>query len=214
MPVVSARGIKTYGSDAIAIPSQGESSATEGFVYEAINGASLESLPVIFVFQNNRYGISVPREEQTANRRSSDNFKGLRNLHIIHCDGKDIFDSMNAMDEAKKHIHDHGEPVIVHASVVRMGSHSNSDRHELYRDERELEESRRLAPLLRFRAQLIRSNKFTEKQLDEIDKQVKDIVSKAHKKAIKEPDPKPESIYNYATPEPFKPQKYVAGTHE
>lgn len=209
-----ARGIKIYGAKAVAISSQGESSVSEGFVYEAINGASREKLPVIFVFQDNRYGISVPREDQTANRRVADNFRGFRNLHIMHCDGKDIFDSMNAMDEAKKHAIEKQEPVIVHASVTRMGSHSNSDRHELYRDEQELEQASRLDPLLRFRQQLIRNKKMTEAQLDDLDKEIKDVVSKAHKKGIKAADPKPESIYDFVLPEPYQPKKYVAGTHD
>ncbi|MCF8219653.1 MAG: 2-oxoisovalerate dehydrogenase [Bacteroidales bacterium] len=209
-----ARGIKTYKDDAVSFSSQGESSTSEGYVYEAINGASREKLPVVFVLQDNRFGIAVPREDQTANLRAADNFRGFRNLHIIHCDGKDIFDSMNAMTEARQHASEQQEPVIVHASVIRMGSHSNSDRHELYRDEKELEEMRRLDPVARFRAQLLRSKKFTENQLEEIDKEVKDLVSKAHKKALKAPDPKPESIYDFVLPEPYKPEKYIAGTHE
>ncbi|MFO8055624.1 MAG: thiamine pyrophosphate-dependent enzyme [Bacteroidales bacterium] len=208
-----ARAIKKYKDTGIAICSQGESSVSEGFVYEAINGASNEKLPVLFVFQDNRYGISVPREEQTANRRAADNFRGMRNLHIIHCDGKEVFDSMNAMEEALQHIRKKQEPVIVHASVLRLGSHSNSDRHELYRDARELEESMRSDPFLRFRQQLIRHERFTKEALDAMDKEMKDLISKAHKSAIKAADPKPESIHDFVIPEPYKPQKYVAGTH-
>ena len=56
-----ARAIKYYGEKAVAISGQGESSVSEGYVYEAINGASNEQLPVVFVFQDNGYGISVPK---------------------------------------------------------------------------------------------------------------------------------------------------------
>ena len=55
-----ARAIKRYNHKGCAISSQGESSTSEGYCYEAINGASCEKLPVIFVFQDNGYGISVP----------------------------------------------------------------------------------------------------------------------------------------------------------
>src|SRR5688500_888113 len=55
-----ARAAKYYGVDRIAFSSQGESSTSEGYVYEALNGASRERLPAIFVVQNNGYGISVP----------------------------------------------------------------------------------------------------------------------------------------------------------
>ncbi|HEX7411693.1 MAG TPA: thiamine pyrophosphate-dependent enzyme, partial [Bacteroidales bacterium] len=78
-----ARAIKKYGGKGVAISSQGESSTSEGYVYEAINGASNEKLPVIFVVQDNRYGISVPKRDQTANHFASDNFSGFKNLRII-----------------------------------------------------------------------------------------------------------------------------------
>ena len=69
-----ARAIKYYKGKGVAISSQGESSVSEGYVYEAINGASTEELPVIFVFQDNGYGISVPKKDQTANRKVANNF--------------------------------------------------------------------------------------------------------------------------------------------
>src|ERR1035437_715996 len=97
-----ARAIKYYKGDGVAISSQGESSVSEGYVYEAINGASNEELPVIFVIQDNGYAISVPKKDQTATRKVADNFIGFKNLRIIYCNGKDVFDSMNAMVEAKK----------------------------------------------------------------------------------------------------------------
>ena len=74
------RAIKYYKGKGVAISSQGESSVSEGYVYEAINGASTEELPVIFVFQDNGYGISVPKKDQTANRKVADNFSGFKNV--------------------------------------------------------------------------------------------------------------------------------------
>ncbi len=62
----------------------------------------------------------------------------VQNLKIIHCSGKDVFDSMNAMTEAKEYALNR-TPVIVQANCVRIGSHSNSDKHTLYRDENEAE---------------------------------------------------------------------------
>ena len=72
-----ARAMVYYGHKGVAITSHGESATSEGFVYEAINGASLEQLPVIFVIQDNGYGISVPKSEQTANRKVAENFSGF-----------------------------------------------------------------------------------------------------------------------------------------
>jgi 2-oxoisovalerate dehydrogenase E1 component len=208
-----ARGIAYYGTKGVAITSHGEASTSEGYVYEAINGASKEKLPVIFVLQDNGYGISVPKREQTANRKASDNFVGFKNLKIIHCNGKDVFDSMNAMTEAREYAVSTGCPVIVHANCVRIGSHSNSDKHTLYRDEAELTYVKAADPLHKFRRMLLRYNRFTEDELLQIEAESKKELSLANRKAMAAPDPDPASIFDFIMPEPYEPQIYVDGTH-
>ncbi|WP_127717248.1 thiamine pyrophosphate-dependent enzyme [Halobacteriovorax sp. HLS] len=208
-----ARAMKRYNHTGVAISSQGESSVSEGYCYEAINGATNEKLPVIFVFQDNGYGISVPKRDQTANEFVADNFTGLKNLRIIHCDGKDVFDSMNAMTAARAHAIEKNEPVIVHAKCVRMGAHSNSDKHELYRDEKEIADAVAQDPYEAFKKQLIDNKIFTKKELEAIDEDSKKTVLEAHSAAMKAPNPTPESIYDFVLPEPHVPQKYVDGTH-
>jgi len=208
-----ARAMKYYKSGGVAISSQGESSTSEGYVYEAINGASNEELPVIFVFQDNGYGISVPKEDQTANYYAATNFEGFKNLRIIYCNGIDVFSSMNAMAMAKRHVLEQGQPVIVHAHCVRMHSHSNSDRHELYRDDNEISEAMGQDPLLKFKKRLLFSGIFTEVELEQIDNQAKTEISVAHKKVIMMPDPDPASIFDHIIPEPYQPVKYPEGIH-
>ena len=209
-----ARSIKIYHQKGVAISSQGESSTSEGYVFEAINGASKEKLPVIFVFQDNQYGISVPQRDQSANRRAAENYRGIANLRIMYCDGKNVFDSMNTMDAAKAHALEHSEPVIVHANCVRILAHSNSDKHELYRDENERHCVRMSDPLTRFRIQLLHSGKFTEAELDTFDKEAKKTISAAHKVALVSPDPDPRSIFDFVSPDPFVSTKYPEGLHD
>jgi len=212
--VGTARAIKIYGSKGVAISSQGESSTSEGYVFEAINGASKEQLPVIFVFQDNQYGISVPQRDQSANRRAANNYKGIKNLKIMFCDGKNVFDSMNTMYVAKKHAIENNEPVIVHANCYRIHSHSNSDRHELYRDDNERHCIRLSDPLERFRIQLLHSGKFTGEELKALDAKAKKEISAAHKKALAAPDPDPKSIFDFVIPEPYVSKKYPDGLHD
>jgi len=208
-----ARGIKKYKAPGVSISSQGESSTSEGYVFEAINGASNEKLPVIFVIQDNHYGISVPKRDQTANFFAAENYKGIKNLRIIYCDGKNVFDSMNAMTEAKRYALEAQLPVIVHASCVRIHSHSNSDRQDLYRDENELHCALAADPLNRYRITLIKSGKFTDEELNQIDTEAQAEVSRAHKKVIIAADPDPTSIFNFVTPEPYVSTKYPEGLH-
>lgn len=209
-----ARAMVYYGHKGVAITSHGESATSEGFVYEAINGASLERLPIIFVIQDNGYGISVPKSEQTANRKVAENFSGFKNLKIIYCNGKDVFDSMNAMTEAHEYARETRNPVIVQANCVRIGSHSNSDKHTLYRDENELEYVKDADPLMKFRRMLLRYKRLTEGELQQIEADAKKELSAANRKALAAPDPDPKSIYDFVIPEPYQPQKYKEGTHE
>ena len=209
-----ARAIKYYGKKAVAISVQGESSLSEGFVYEAINGASKEKLPVIFAIQDNGYGISVPKKDQTANRKVANNFTGFKNLRIIHCNGKDVFDSMNAMFEAKRHALENGTPVMVQANCVRMHSHSNSDRHELYRSEDERGYVLDYDPLFKFKRMLLRYERFTAEELEIIENAAKNELKEAHKLALKAPDPDPSTYLDFVLPEPHHPAKYPEGIHQ
>lgn len=211
--VGAARAIKYYGEKAIAISNQGESSVSEGFVYEAYNGADKEELPVVFVIQDNGYGISVPKKDQTAQRKVANNFSGFKNLRIIHCNGKDVFDSMNAMEEAKRYAIEESKPVIVQANCVRMRSHSNSDDHLLYRSEAERNYVIEYDPMAKFRRLLIRYERFTEEEIQTIEQEVKLEIKAAHKAALKAPDPTPESIYDFVFPEPYVSEKYPDGLH-
>lgn len=208
------RAFKRYNHKGVVISSQGESSVSEGYVYEAINGASNERLPVLFVFQDNGYGISVPKEDQTANRKVANNFSGFKNLRIFHCNGKDVFDSMNTMKEAKDWIQKNQMPAIVQANCVRIQSHSNSDRHELYRDKNEMEYVQQADPLMKYRRLLLRYNRFTEDELKGIEEKVKLEVKAAHKAAMAAPDPSPDSIFDFVLPESYDSEKYPEGIHK
>jgi 2-oxoisovalerate dehydrogenase E1 component len=209
-----ARAIKYYKGDGVAISSQGESSVSEGYVYEAINGASNEELPVIFVIQDNGYAISVPKKDQTAARKVANNFTGFKNLRIIFCNGKDVFDSMNAMVEAKKWVLENQKPCIVQANCVRIKSHSNSDKQELYRDDAELNYVQEYDPLAKFKRLLLRYNRLSQEEITEIEDKAKDELKIAHNEALISPDPDPASIYDFVLPEPYISTKYPEGVHQ
>ena len=209
-----ARAMKHYQHRGVVFCSQGESSMSEGYCYEAINGASRESLPVVFVVQDNAYGISVPKWEQTANERVSSNFSGFKNFRIIQVDGLDLLASLNALEEAKRHALEDGESVMVDALCVRMGPHSNSDRHELYRDEKEIAEAQAKDPLLAFEKRLIKAKILSETTKKDIWERKKKEVLGAHKKAMGAPDPDPASIYDYLVPEVYSCPRYPQGVHD
>ncbi|MCC7429315.1 2-oxoisovalerate dehydrogenase [bacterium] len=190
-----ARAIKTYKNDGIAFSSQGESSVSEGYVYEAINGASREKLPVIFVFQDNDYGIAVPKSDQTANERYGLNFTGFKNLKVIFCDGKDVFDSFRAMKEAVDFIKSGEGAAIVDAKCVRIGPHSNSDNHILYRSKEELSEAKTQDPLPKFRRQILEF--VSQNELAEIEKENEKEFAEAETEVDQMLNPDPKSIFDF-----------------
>ena len=208
-----ARAVRTYGSDALVFSSQGESSVSEGYVYEAINGATREKLPVVFVFQDNGYGISVPKRDQTANEHACDNFRGFPNLKIVKCDGKDPLDAMRALQEATAFAGSGEGAAIVHASCVRIGSHSNSDKHELYRDEEELAAARAADPLPRFRVYCL-DHGLSEQELADLEAANLKTYNEASDIALRAPQPEPESIHRFVVPEPWADPQFPDGTHD
>jgi 2-oxoisovalerate dehydrogenase E1 component len=206
-----ARAIRYYGKDSVVFCSLGESATSEGYFYEAVNGASREKVPVVFVIQDNGYGISVPKSDQTANPNAADNFRGFLNLKIILCDGLDVFDSFRAMREAVEFVKSGAGTAMVHAKCVRIHSHSNSDRQELYRSPEELEAARRADPLPRFRRTLIENGMLTEEEIAAIESQNQQTYDQAADRAKVSPDPSADSIFEYVVPEPWSSPRWPDG---
>ena len=192
-----ARAIKKYEGDEIAFASFGDSAASEGYVFEAIAGAAREKLPVIFVIQNNKYGISVPLSEGSVSLCVADNFSGLLNLKVVKCDGTNVFDSWRGMQKALDYVRLGDGPALLHADCVRINSHSNSDRQDLYRSKEELEDARRRDPLVRFRAYLLKEEVFSEAELHEIEesnqRQLDDVCTRVESST--DPDPRTAMLY-------------------
>lgn len=210
-----ARAIKKYEGDEIAFASFGDASVSEGFVYEAISGAAREILPVVFVIQNNKFGISVPISEQSANRVVAENFLGFKSVKIVSVDGTNVFDSWRGMQEALDYVTSGSGPAIVHADCVRMNSHSNSDRQELYRSAEEIAEAQRFDPVARLRDYLLTKGEISEEELQYIEKENLSVIEKAAEEVEMEPDPDPATAANFVLPPAYEhPQEDVHAAHE
>ncbi len=199
-----ARAIKKYGGDEIAFYSGGESASAEGYFYEAVNGASREILPVVFVLQNNRFGISVPVREQFGTEHPVELFQSFPNLKVIFCDGTDVFDSWRAMQEAIEFVKSGRGAAMVEADCERIGSHSNSDNHLLYRSHEELEQAKARDPLPKFKNFLLEKQFFTSAELEAIERDNEHLIAEAAERAERAALPDPKSATLYVLPE-FKP---------
>jgi 2-oxoisovalerate dehydrogenase E1 component len=209
-----AKAIKFYKSDAISFYSGGESASAEGYFYEAVAGACAGSFPVVFVIQNNGYGISVPLEEVSANLNVAKNFSGFPNLRIIDVDGTDAIDSMRGMQEAIEYIRTGEGPAMIHAQCVRIGSHSNSDRHELYRSAEELEKAKSMDPVKKLRDLVIAEKIATDEELVALEKQNRTEMLEAADAAEAMPDPTGETYSTFVIPEPYAATENRDGSGE
>src|SRR5262245_57047130 len=173
LPAVGmAKALRKDGSDAIVYASSGEGATSEGEFYEALNWASREELPVLFMIQNNGYAISVPQNVQTTSEvhRIASGF-GMPTYQLDGTWYESIYQTLPPLIERMR---EGGGPVLIEARVVRLESHSSSDDQTKYRSEEELMRARERDPIMQTEGYLL-SRQIMSK--DEIDKLRADIQS-------------------------------------
>ncbi|RNC85219.1 MAG: dehydrogenase [Balneola sp.] len=110
--------------DAVAFSFCGDGATSEGDFHEAINLAAVWDLPVIFIIENNGYGLSTPTKEQYACERLVDKAKGY-GIEGFHIDGNDVFEVMSTIEKARK-LTLKGKPVLIEAQTFRMRGHEEA----------------------------------------------------------------------------------------
>jgi 2-oxoisovalerate dehydrogenase E1 component len=188
------RGIKN-----VSYVSSGEGTTSQGEFHEAVNWASREKLPVLFVIQNNRYAISVPVEHQTAGRDGSvaEMMGGFHNLFRKSVDGTDFFESYEQISEAISYIKSGKGPALIEANVVRLQSHSSSDDQKKYRDKTELEKDKQNDPIEKFLSRLKEEKLLTDDDYQKIVKEINVEIDDAAAKAFKSADPDPRDAARF-----------------
>jgi 2-oxoisovalerate dehydrogenase E1 component len=188
--VGAALALVRRGERNISYVSSGEGTTSQGEFHEAVNWASREKLPVLFVIQNNKYAISVPVSNQSGGKDSSiaEMMSGYHNLHRARIDGTDFFLSFEKIQEAVEYIKSGNGPALIEAEVVRLSSHSSSDDQKKYRDKKELEDDLKKCPIEKFAQLLITKGFIDHKDYDEIKKLVNHEINEAADKALNSPD--------------------------
>ncbi len=190
-----ALSIRKRKAEGIAYVSSGEGTTSQGEFHEAVNWASREKLPVLFVIENNKYAISVPVTQQSGGKGNSvsEMMGGYENLHRIKIDGTDFFESYNKVKEAVDYIRSGNGPALIEAEVVRLLSHSSSDDQKKYRAPEELQEDIKRCPIEKFKKLLIDSKIITKDEFDEIKQGIVNEINDAADEALKAEDPDFES---------------------
>lgn len=187
------------GINSISYVSSGEGTTSQGEFHEAVNWASREKLPVLFVIQNNKFAISVPVSQQSGGEGHSiaSMMSGYANLLRIRVDGTDFFESFRVVAEAIEYIKSGKGPVLIEAETVRLLSHSSSDDQKKYRDEAELKREADQDPIRKFLNHIKLNGIFTQEEIEEITDGIFDEISAAADEAEKSENPKAETATRY-----------------
>src|SRR5262252_10042042 len=202
-----------FHGDEVTYVSAGDGTTSEGEFWEALNTASNEKLPMIFMIEDNGYAISVPVEVQTAGGSVSKLLKNFPNLLIEECDGTDPFASYAAVKRAVDYCRARKGPALVHGHVIRPYSHSLSDDEKLYRSSEERQKDAQRDPITRMQLFLVRENILNEKEIDELEKSVDHEVQEASDRAEKAAPPATDTIYKHVYSEDLDPRTMESQPH-
>ena len=217
LPAVGmAKACKENGKGQLVYVSSGEGATSEGEFFEALNWAQRETLPVLFVVQNNGYAISVPQASQTSSKvhRIAEGF-GMR-AHPL--DGTWFEPMYQILPEVIRNIRDGKGPALIECSVVRLESHSSSDDQKKYRSEDELEEILERDPVLLTEKYIVRHQLMTEPEIESLRRGIKEKVDQAAEDADSHPFPRHydvlEHVFSANSPVAEEPDPGFASGHK
>jgi pyruvate dehydrogenase E1 component alpha subunit len=189
-----AFGIKYRGGDQVCVCFFGEAAVNIGAFHEALNMASVWKLPVIFLCENNRYGMGTAFERVAAvtdvvEHACSYDMAG----EVVN--GMDALDVHSAMQRAVQRAR-RGHPTLLEVRTYRFMGHSMSDPlHGVYRTKEEVEEQKKKDPIANMAARLKESGDMDQAAFEALEGEVRNEVEHAFRFAEESPDPEPDALY-------------------
>lgn len=189
----------------LVLCSLGDGSVTEGEVSEAFQMAVLKKLPIVYLIQDNDWGISATgREMRTMDAYEyAAGFKGLERMRV---DGTDFTESYEGLEKAFAFVREKRSPILVHARCPLLGHHTSGVRKEWYRGE-DLLKHQKEDPIPKLESRLL-SLGITQVQLNEIVKRASKKVKDDYGRALNSPDPDPDDFDSHEfAPSPVVEEK-------
>lgn len=182
------------GTDDVTICFFGDGATNEGSFHEALNLASIWKLPVVFVCENNEYGMSSAITEMTNVKNLSVRAKSY-GFPGVTIDGNDLLEVMQQTEAAVKRARNGEGPTLIEAKTYRYNGHSKSDK-QIYRTDKEVEERKKKDPIIRFEKLLKQAGKIKEIEMKQIKQEVIKEVEAATNFAIESPEPNVEELFS------------------
>ncbi len=174
----------------------GDGASNEGVFHEAMNMVALWKLPVLYICENNKYGMSMDVERSTAKLPIAQRADAY-GIPWACVDGNDVVEVYEAMKVAADHVRSGRGPYFVETITYRYFGHSKSDRN-LYRSKEEIEDwKQNRDPIMRFARNLLQAEVLGEEQVKEIDVQAEQVIIKAVEFAEASPEPDVSTLMEY-----------------
>ena len=193
--VGAALSAKRLGTKAVTVCFFGDGANNEGAFHEALNMAAIWRLPVVFVCENNQYGMSTSTKRSTAVKRIADRASAY-GMPGVTVDGNDFSAVAEAVDAAVARARAGEGPGLVENLTYRWRGHSKSDRNR-YRSKEEIKAWQARDPIRQMAAMLIDHELLTAKDVAAIENEAMTIVERAIQFAAESPSPKPEDATRY-----------------
>ncbi|MEX0749467.1 MAG: pyruvate dehydrogenase (acetyl-transferring) E1 component subunit alpha [Dehalococcoidia bacterium] len=183
------------GTDRIAVNFIGDGAVNEGEFHEALNLASVWKLPVLFIVENNLYGMGTDIRRVSAVTEIYKRAEAYA-MHAVQVDGMDVNAMFDATARIAERVRSGGGPAFLEAICYRFRGHSMSD-PEFYRHKDEVEHWRRLDPIARLKSQMLSDGALSDEEFDRMQQTAEEIASEAARFAEESPEPALETLHDH-----------------
>jgi acetoin:2,6-dichlorophenolindophenol oxidoreductase subunit alpha len=200
IPIAVGAGLalKLQGTDKVALSFFGDGATSEGAFHESVNLAAIWDLPVVFVCENNHYGMSMSVEEVSRLERVADRAAGYA-IPGGSVDGNDVQEVYEAVTEAVAHARAGNGPTLIEAITYRWKGHSKSDQN-LYRTREEIESWRQRDPIDRFEQVVLEAGTLDQAEVQAVRDRARDAVRDAVRAGQAGPPPSTDLLAGVYAP--------------
>ncbi len=184
--------LKMQRRDEIVMGFFGDGAANQGSFHEALNMAAIWSLPVVYVCENNQYGMSMSTKRALKIERIAQRAAGY-GMPGVTVDGNDVIEVYEAASEAVERARAGGGPTLVECVTYRWKGHSKSDQ-ELYRTKEEVQAWKEKDPIPRFRELLVANGVISSEEATSIEETASRVIAEALEFAQASPEPAVDTI--------------------
>jgi pyruvate dehydrogenase E1 component alpha subunit len=187
--------IKYMKEDLVCVCFMGDAAINQGQFHEALNMAAIWDLPVIFIIENNFYGMGTAISRTCTLKNLASRAKAY-NMREAVVDGRDVTKTLSSMIEIVEETRKTQKPILVEIQTYRFRGHSVSDPgHYRQKEEVEFEKSRDC--LIVLGQHLMKEDAITQAELDDMEDVVQKVIDEAVDYAMESPEPEISQLFNY-----------------